>query len=91
MVTCEKGLPRVKVYGPAGCFESVVAGVELFPRNAKVCSGDDPDECHQGGLDAAVDSLGRVHVLDLVEGDVRVMARKASTGVPVEMTGGAGV
>ena len=25
-VTCEKGLPRVKVYGPGGAFECVVAG-----------------------------------------------------------------
>jgi hypothetical protein len=29
-----------------------------------------------GGLDAAVDSQGRIYVLDLVAADVRVMARK---------------
>ncbi len=34
-VTCEKGLPRVKVYSTEGVFESVVAGPETFPENAK--------------------------------------------------------
>ena len=73
-VTCEKGLPRVKVYDVSGAFESVVAGPESFPENVKACSGD-ASECHHGGLDAAVDSHGRIYVLDLVAKDVRVMAR----------------
>ena len=34
-VTCEKGLPRVKVYSAEGTFESVVAGPESFVENAK--------------------------------------------------------
>ena len=34
-VTCEKGLPRVKVYSAQGVFESVVAGPESFPENAQ--------------------------------------------------------
>jgi hypothetical protein len=74
-VTCEKGLPRVKVYSAAGEFESVVAGTESFPENAKACSG--LNDCVHGGLDAAVDSQGRVHILDFVAGDIRVMKRKA--------------
>ena len=77
-VTCEKGLPRVKVYGADGIFESVVAGPESFVENAKACSGD-ASECHQGGLDAAVDARGRIYILDLVANDIRVMARKAGT------------
>jgi len=77
IVTCEKGLPRVKVYSVKGEFESVVAGVETFAENAKVC---DPSDCTTGGLDAAVDAAGRVYVLDLVANDIRVMTRKAGAG-----------
>jgi len=72
-VTCEKGLPRVKVYSANGTFECVVAGVESFPENWLKCSLAD---CTVGGLDAAVDAAGHVYVLDLVNADVRVMARK---------------
>lgn len=71
-VTCEKGLPRVKIYSAEGAFECVVAGPESFPENWQKCSLD----CTMGGLDAAVDSAGRIYVLDLVAADVRVMARK---------------
>ncbi len=74
IVTCEKGLPRVKIYSATGEFESVVAGVETFTANAKACG---PSDCTAGGLDAAVDSQGRIYILDLVTGDVRVMKHKA--------------
>jgi hypothetical protein len=73
IVTCEKGLPRVKVYSVTGVLESVVAGPESFAENAKTC---DPSDCTTGGLDAAVDSQGRIYVLDLVTNEIRVMARK---------------
>jgi hypothetical protein len=73
-VTCEKGLPRVKVYSADGQFESVVAGVESFVENGKACG---PADCTAGGLDAAVDAQGRIYILDLVTGDVRVMQHKA--------------
>jgi hypothetical protein len=79
IVTCEKGLPRVKVYTVEGQLESVVAGPEAFAENAKACG---PDDCSSGGLDAAVDSTGRVHVLDLVTNNVRVLARKAEAPAP---------
>jgi len=71
-ITCEKGLPRVKVYNATGEFESVVAGVETFSENARACG---PSDCTAGGLDAAVDSQGRIYILDIVTGDVRVMKR----------------
>jgi len=73
-VTCEKGLPRVKVYRADGRLESVVAGVESFTANARACG---PSDCTRGGLDAVADAQGRVYVLDRVTGDVRVMQRKA--------------
>jgi hypothetical protein len=76
-VTCEKGLPRVKVYSPEGAFESVVAGAESFVENAKATFVKGTEDCRLGGLDAAVDSQQRIYILDLVGNDVRVMKRKA--------------
>ncbi len=75
VVTCEKGLPRVKVFGVDGQFESVVAGTETFAANVKACA--DPSDCTRGGLDAAVDSGGRIHVLDRVTGEIRILQPKA--------------
>lgn len=74
-VTAEKGLPRVKVYRADGTFESVVAGTESFADQRRQCS--DPNDCTRGGLDVAVDSRGRIHILDRVTGEVRVMQPKA--------------
>jgi len=73
-VTCEKGLPRVKIYGADGTFESVVAGTESFPENARACT--DLNDCTRGGMDAAVDATGRIYILDFIAGDIRVMKRK---------------
>jgi hypothetical protein len=75
MVTFEKGIPRVKVYDAEGSFESVVAGTESFTENAKVCG---PSDCTLGGLAGAVDARGRIHILDFVAGEVRVMERNAA-------------
>ncbi|MBI2947964.1 MAG: hypothetical protein HYY23_09970 [Verrucomicrobia bacterium] len=76
-VTCEKGLPRVKVYTADGALESVVAGTETFPENARVSAKDEAEGTH-GGLDAAVDSEGRIYILDTVAKDIRVMAKKST-------------
>jgi hypothetical protein len=76
-VTCEKGLPRVKIYSAQGEFESVVAGPESFPENAKACASKGLGDCTQGGLDAVADAEGRIFILDFVTGEVRVMRRKA--------------
>ncbi|MGA2864383.1 MAG: hypothetical protein ABSF95_07830 [Verrucomicrobiota bacterium] len=75
-VTCEKGLPRVKIYSASGAFESVVVGPESLPENARAGALKDTSDGLLGGLDAAVDSQGRIYVLDLVAADVRVMKAK---------------
>ena len=49
LVTCEKGLPRVKVYSATGMFESVVAGPESFPQNAKAGAARDLSDGTLGG------------------------------------------
>jgi hypothetical protein len=69
-VTFEKGIPRVKVYSNEGAFDCVVAGAEAFEENAKLCG---PNDCTVGGLDGAVDSKGRIYILDLVAANVRIM------------------
>ena len=71
-VTCEKGLPRIKVYGADGSFESVVAGPKDFAKNAQSCALGGVSDCQTGGMDIAVDSKGRVIVMDPVEKAVRI-------------------
>jgi len=75
-VTFEKGLPRVKVYGPLGDFETVVAGPESFADSGDKQSIMDADESTYGGLDGVIDSRGEIYVLDLLAGDVQVMREK---------------
>ena len=78
MVTCEKGLPRVKIYSATGEFESVVVPTSAFPENAKVGSGQHSDaDASLAGLAAAVDSRGRIAILDHVTGEVRILQPKA--------------
>ena len=62
-VTSEKGIPRVKIHGVTGELVSVVAGPDQFDELA--------DE-----LDLAVDSQGRIFVLDPSEAALRIFTRK---------------
>jgi sugar lactone lactonase YvrE len=58
-VTSEKAIERIKVYGPTGEFKFVVAGPGSFIEGTR-------------GLDLAVDSKGRILVLDPEKKQVRV-------------------
>jgi hypothetical protein len=64
-VTAEKGLPRVKLYGPDGTFAGVVAGPESFESDA-------------AGLDVAVAADGRILVLDPGRQTIRVFRQTRS-------------
>lgn len=70
--TCEKGIPRVKIYRPDGSFEGVVAGPETFTLNSKAYTSSGIENCKSGGLDVATDSHGRVLILDPVEKLIRI-------------------
>ena len=77
MVTCEKGLPRVKIYSATGALETLVAGTVAFPENARVGAGERDADASLAGLSAAVDSQGHIAILDHVTGEIRIMQPKA--------------
>jgi len=74
-VTCEKGLPRVKLYNSAGEFTGLVAGPEAFPEYVKAANAGTPDLL-ESAIYAVIDPAGRVLVLDAFGGTVRIMQRK---------------
>ncbi len=78
-VTGEKGLPRVKVYSPQGRFECVVAGPKTLDPTATGAE-DTRDVYKLTAVDLAVDSQGRVLVLDPKAKSVRVFVRKDEKG-----------
>ncbi len=73
-VTCEKGLTRVKIYDSFGKFLGVVAGPEQLIEGGKVEVCDSPEECQMGGFDVAVDTSGRILVLDTMKNIVRIFS-----------------
>ncbi|MBE0535858.1 MAG: hypothetical protein IH624_09325 [Phycisphaerae bacterium] len=76
VITCEKGLNRIKVYDHTGKFKGVVAGPEqLTPGSpAKICVR--PEQCQSGGFDVAADSAGRIYVLDTAANVIRKFTLK---------------
>lgn len=74
-VTCEKGLPRVKLYDSHGGFTGLVAGPEAFPEYLKEANAGTPHTLGSG-IYAAITNDGRVLVLDVVGGTIRIMKRK---------------
>ncbi len=74
IVTSEKGLVTVKVCEPDGALRCVVAGPDRLGENAL-------------GYDVAVDSKGRIIVLDPVAKKVRVFEPAARRGSPRSETG----
>jgi hypothetical protein len=71
-VTCEKGLPRVKVYDSNGTFTGLVAGPEAFPEYLAAANAGTPETLNVG-IYAAIDATGRVIILDAVGSSVRLM------------------
>ena len=74
-VTAEKGLLRVKVYSSDGEFESVVADHSQLETPGPAAGGDLWDHEYRA-VDVAADARGRILVLDLSTGVVRVFVEK---------------
>lgn len=77
-VTCEKGLVRIKVYDSDGGFVGVVAAPRQLVRDGELKICETPQECQSGGFDVAVDTEGKVYVLDSIKNVVRIFSRKAT-------------
>ncbi len=77
-VTCEKGLPRVKLYNSNGEFSGLVAGPEAFPEYLRAANAGSPDSLGSG-IYAAITPQGRVLILDSVSGSIRIMQDKRQT------------
>jgi len=77
LVTCEKGIPRVKIYSSKGIFESVVAGAESFANTVGIYNPADTKDDSTKAIDIAVDSKKRILILDPVEKTVRVFVTKS--------------
>jgi hypothetical protein len=74
-VTCEKGLVRIKIYNSEGAFAGVVAGPDQFGAGGTSTICTNPEECQIAGFDVAVDTDGRVYVLDTVDNIVKTFTR----------------
>jgi hypothetical protein len=80
-VTVEKGLVRVKLYGSdledaGGKFLGVVAGVGTLLPDGVEQNHAYPADRKNRGFDVAVDSDGKIYVLDTLENTVRCFVRK---------------
>jgi hypothetical protein len=84
-VTAEKGLLRVKVYTADGEFDCVVAGPEELdpPAGPRASPPAESRFDHEyKAVDVAVDSEGRVLILDPARSAVRVFQRKEPASEP---------
>jgi hypothetical protein len=74
-VTAEKGLIRVKVYDPDGTFRGVVAGPDELVVGGASRVFENADDAESSGFDVAVDTEGRIYILDTIENQVRVFTK----------------
>lgn len=73
IVTAERGLPRIKLYSPAGEFLALIAGPEDFSADHQNSASDNGFGCSTGGFALAVDSTDRLLVLDRLTREIRII------------------
>jgi len=74
-VTCEKGLVRVKICDPDGNFVGVVAGPEQLVEGGGSRVSEFGVVGQTGAFDVAVDTQGRIFVLDTIKNIVRIFTK----------------
>jgi hypothetical protein len=74
-VTCEKGVPRVKLYDPSGIMIGVVAGPQQIMGKAWLL-GETPEQGNLVILDVAVDAAGRIYILERSRNLIMIFMRK---------------
>ncbi|PHS03024.1 MAG: hypothetical protein COA78_19490 [Blastopirellula sp.] len=73
-ITAERSQPRIKQFDQKGQFIAQIMGPDAFPENAKASENDNGLGCNTGGFDLAVDTQGRVIVLDLATNRLHIVA-----------------
>lgn len=74
-VTCEKGIPRVKLYDPSGIMIGVVAGPQQIMGETWLL-GETPEQGNLVILDVAVDAAEHIYILERSRNLVMIFARK---------------
>jgi hypothetical protein len=69
---------RVKIYSPSGEFVGVVAGPEQLVSGQATRICETVAECQKGGFDVAVDSRGKVYILDTINNVIRTFVKAKS-------------
>lgn len=77
IITCEKGIARVKVYDTYGKLKGFVADPEEF-KNIPSSIGSKPEQTQLYGFDVAADDKGHVFMLDRTRNVVRFYESKRS-------------
>jgi hypothetical protein len=75
IITCEKGVARVKVYDTFGKLKGFVADPKEL-ANVSISTGSKKEQVQQYGFDIAADNNGRVYILDRARNVVRFYKHK---------------
>lgn len=75
IITCEKGVARVKVYDTFGKLKGFVADPKQL-ANVSASAGSKTEKVQRYGFDIAADNNGHVYILDRVRNVVRFFKRK---------------
>ena len=77
IITCEKGVARVKVYDTFGNLKGFVAEPKQL-ANVSPSVGVKQERVQRFGFDVAADEVGHVYILDRARNVVRIFKRKAT-------------
>ena len=77
MITCEKGVARIKVYDTFGKLKGFVADPKEL-ANVSAAIGIKQERVQRFGFDVAADDTGHVYILDRARNVFRIFKRKVT-------------